>query len=221
MKIFRFDSKTTEFRTLRVFIRQNIEKLCIGKNDSVSNSYIMNSNGALAKASFILIAMKEHNRITRSKQLHFDISNIKGFLIGKIRQSDIYVDVICGSGTGLALMKEVREIAIKEDKQFLRLSGLPGPMMAYFNYKLPESFIFSESSCKQVDSIQEITTDITKTFKKYKADKNIYSLKKYDLLKKKLVKLLIKLKLTSNKSCKIPRTCDVDGYSMLLCIKSA
>ena len=218
MKIFRFDSKTSEFRTLRTYLRQNIQHLCSGKEDSVRNSYILNSNGALSNASFILVAMPEHTRTTRSKQVHFDIANIKGFLIGQVRENDVYVDVICGSGTGLSLMTEARAIAIKENKQFLRLSGLPGPMMAYFNYKLPESFIFSDSSCKQIDSIEQITSDMTKTFKQYKMNKKSESLSKYEVLKKKLINLLIKLKLTSNKTCKTPKSCGQDGYSMMLCI---
>lgn len=219
MLIIRFDSKTSEFKSIRVYLKKNIQHLCSGNEDSVRNSYILNSNGALSKASFILVAMPEHTRTTRSKQVHFDIANIKGFLIGQVRKNDIYVDVICGSGTGLSLMKEAREIAIRKNKHFLRLSGLPGPMMVYFNYKLPESFIFSDSSCKQIDSIEQITSDMTNTFKQYKKNKNSQSLIKYEVLKKKLIKLLIKTKLTSNQSCNTPRDCGQDGYSMMLCIQ--
>ena len=211
MKLLRFNANTQEYRAIRVYLSQNIDKLCTGPTDSVSKSYIM--NGSLVNASFILVVAPNVNRKTRSGNKHVDLESIKGFLVGQIRTNDIYIDVVCGTGYGTMLMKFARQIAIENNKLFLRLSGLPGPMMAYYNYKLPESFIFSEKSCKQIDKIEYLASQVKVL---YKQGKLIKSSKAKD----DLIKLLIKNKLTSDKTCKTKSECDTNGYSMLLCINN-
>ena len=209
--ILTFNANTTGFRTMRTYLRKNIEKLCMGNEDSVRKEYIMNSNGALSHASFILVAVPNNNRKTRSGKAGLNVDQLQGFLIGQIRQNDVYIDVICGTGKGLVLMKQARQIAIEKKKPFLRLSGLPGPMMAYYSYKLPESFIFADKNCKQVDSIETLAQSI----KRYHKIGNIRASTRE---KTKLIRMLIKYQLTADKACTTATECGANGYSMLLCI---
>jgi len=188
------------------YVRSLSGTICSG---GVSSDYI--SDHLLKNCSFVLLSLVSVNRRSRSAQIYHNFQNLSGFLVARIRKNDIYVDVICGKGRGLQLMKAAREIAIEEKKSFLRLSALPGPMMVYYNYKIPESFVFSNSSCSEIDRIESLASSLKKL-----RNEPI----KFEAVKKKLLQLLIKNGLASNKSCKSVTKCNEDGYDMILCISS-
>ena len=135
----------------------------------------------------------------------------------------IYVDLICGKGTGKLIFKTIEELAYQLKKNKIKLSAIPTAMMAYYGMY---GFKFSEEdNCNQSETIKLLAdelNDITKSkisILKSMSEKN---LKKYITKEKhvmnKLLNELIKNRLTYDKGCKTKYECGIDGYIMVKCL---
>ena len=189
------------------------------------------SNRKTNNCDYIICITENH----LSRKLFEPMSNyskgLKGFACITVFDKFLYVDLICGRGTGKQIFQMIDNLALQLNKPEVRLSAVPEAMMTYYGlYK----YKFS-NNCSQTKDIQDyanyinsIIKDIRTLQKQQQIKSTHQTTKKLEqaniLFKKQLdifQQLLINNKLAHDKKCLKPSTCAINGYEMIKCIKPA
>jgi hypothetical protein len=213
------------------YIKTNGYKGCMG---GIQPNYIINT---LGKVSHIAVVGTLVNRQLRSGATSINFSKVKGFALLNNMKKYLYLDLICGPGTGRVLFKHMDAIARKLNHTKIRLSAVPDAMLQY--YKPEYGFKFTETcnmntNVKQVaDGVFERVVSFMSTQKELKKEMsrtNVSSnkrklqqeYKKIETMKAKaltsLEKLLGDKNIVYKKGCAKTKNCGVYGYSMTKCL---
>ena len=183
------------------------------------------------KCDYIICITDNH----LSRKLFGPISNyskgLKGFACISVFNTHLYVDLICGRGSGKLIFQMIDNLALQLNKPEVRLSAVPEAMMTYYGlYK----FKFS-NNCSQTKDIQDFANYINSIIKDIRTLQKQQQIKNTRLTTKKLQQahlsykkqleifqqLLIDHNLAHDKKCRKPSTCAINGYEMTKCIKPA
>jgi hypothetical protein len=213
------------------YIRKDGYKRCM---DGIGKDYILES---LDNASHIAIVGTAVNRELRSGRQSMNFSKIRGFALLQNKPKYLYLDLICGPGTGAVIFKHIDIIAKTLKHKMVRLSAVPEAMLQY--YKNQYGFVFSESctmnkNVKQIaDEVFKEVISLKKTQKNLKGELNkTKSMKNKRIIKRatqgietlvqkqleKLESLLGNKNIVAKKGCAKTKNCGVNGYTMTKCL---
>jgi len=187
--------KGPQFDMMSAFIASQAPNICKGK---VRHTYIREQSISGANMMVVAYTAKKGTRSLR------DSFNIHGFAFIKKTKSVMYIDVICGIGVGKRILHTIYNKARALNIKCITLSALPHVI----NFYRKEGFIHAES-CKSETEIIRVIAEANKSLR-FKDMTQAMSDKAF----RKLLSVLVKYKLTSNKSCKNISSCSIDGYVM-------
>jgi hypothetical protein len=229
---FILDKRTSLKKVLDDFKLSIIEHnfLC---NGVTRKEYLL---GAVDNADYIVIVGEGMSKGLRSGKVVFDFSKLDGFALLKNNKNHLYIDLICGKGTGKQMFEAIENLALNAGKSQIKLSAMPSAMLQYYR---AYDFRFTDS-CNQhnnvtrvadaaISEFQEIlaqmkndkkklglaksTKDKAKTQKKIQA----YA-RKISKTTASLERLLSNMNIVANKGCKNPLKCSENGYTMTKCL---
>lgn len=217
----------------KIYIRSKHNKCVSEDGTGIQENYLHNS---ILEADYIIIVGSFLNSKTRSKIPLLNFKDTQGFALIKEKPKSLYLDLICGAGTGSRIFNQLDILARQLHKTSIQLSAVPSAMMIYYkNY----GFKFKEL-CK--DNEQDVITKKSKEILSLKnnvknMEKLILSLnsnhvkQKNELIRRlpsakgnltrsmnQLQQLLSNLDIVHNKGCKTPKKCQINGYSMIKCL---
>ena len=212
-------------------IKTNGYKGCMG---GIQPNYISN---ALNTVSHIAVVGTLVNRALRSGATSINFSKVRGFALLKDMKHYLYVDLICGPGTGPVLFKHIDGIARVLNKRKIRLSAVPEAMLQY--YKPQYGFKFTET-CSMNANVRRFADDVFERVlssmarqKEIKREINSTESstdrralqkehKKLETMKSKalasLEKMLGEKDIVYKKGCAKTKDCGVYGYTMTKCL---
>lgn len=168
----------------------------------VAPAYVRESGVLFADT---LIISQYVTRQTRAGTKHFAID---GFAYIKLRESDIYVDVICANKTGRKIMQQIISLAKIYEKQFVVLNALANAIIAYRKM----GFVHSDKECIENPEIATLANAIMN--KRFSTSNEALQ----DAEMYKLLSQLAKKRLTSNTNCADVENCAINGFTMTLCV---
>ena len=148
----------------------------------------------------------------------------------------LYLDLICGKGTGELLFRHIENIAEHLGQKQIRLSAVPNAMLQYYKrygFKFGNSCNMNTNLKMQVDTILNTIvklmleiTELRQTFQKAtlaSQKKKIQGqIKKKENKRKTLLSkvetILGKRNLGAEKDCYKKGTCNIEGYKMTKCL---
>lgn len=202
--------------------------------NTIGTPFILNS---LKTTTHIAVVGSTTNRSLRSGKKSMNFSNVRGFALLKNKPTFLYLDLICGAGTGAIIFKHIDYIAKRLNHKMIRLSAIPDAMLQY--YKSQYGFVFSET-CKMNNDVKQVANSVFKevislksTQKNIKSEFNKASTRKEKLRLKRSYKNVSKLvtnqldkletilgnkNIVATKGCAATKSCGVNGYTMTKCL---
>ena len=165
----------------------------------VRTGYITKQKGDL------LFISQQPLAATRSGVIRYEIN---GFAIVVQHKHMLYIDVICANSTGRMLMNEIEKYATLHGIKYIQLSALPSAINAYRKM----GFIHSDLKCVESPHIAQRAQSVKDL--RFTNINKATSHKEFE----KLLDLLIKDNLVSDKQCKTVSKCSEDGYTMTKCL---
>jgi hypothetical protein len=227
--------KEQKFNEFVEYIRSTGHGLCMGKTHGIGKGFMLDS---LSTATHIAVVGTVTNRQLRSGKQSINFSKVRGFALLIDKPKFLYLDLICGAGTGAVIFKHIDQIAKKLNHTAIRLSAIPDAMLQY--YKTQYGFVFSESCTmnknvknvanqvfEQVISLKRTQKNLATEFNKTTSATNKRFIKKsYNgievLVQKqheKLEELLGDKNIVAEKGCAKTKTCGQNGYTMTKCLR--
>lgn len=225
MEVIVLHKRTPAFKAFQEYVKMSQYQCSNEKgNQTIEKDYVEET---VDKCDYIICVPDKHLSLKLFGSNKNYLRGFKGFACLTIKDSYIYLDLICGRGTGGVIFTKIEELANKLNIKNIRLSAVPPAMMAYYglyNYKFS-----SDSTCSQVKEVKEFANKMNSLIKNQKTLKRKRSTRqvsesmqeKNNLYEKEFIKfqeLLIKHKLAHDKKCKRPSTCAIDGYDMIKCL---
>lgn len=224
-------SKTDkQFSKFIKFIKNVGYKLCLEK---IGEEFIKYS---LETTTHIVVVGTQVNRELRSAKKSIDFTKVRGFALLKNKSNHLYLDLICGSGTGKVIFKHIANVAQKLGKSVIKLSAVPSAMFQY--YKPEYGFVFG-NTCKMNQDIRNKANlvfkqklllmsqqkEFYKQLEKASNSNKKEIKKKITQIQRKLTSqqkgietMLGKKNLGAKKNCFKSKSCNVNGYKMTKCI---
>ena len=169
----------------------------------VRNGYITNSIKQTGDVLFI--SQRPLTVESRSGVIRYEIN---GFAILMKHNQKLYIDVICANSTGRLLMEEIETYAKGIGIRYIQLSALPSAINAYRRM----GFIHSDMKCIEDTHIAQRAGEL-----KHLRFQNVNEATSHTDFKK-LLSLLIKEKLVSDKKCRTVFKCSENGFTMTKCL---
>lgn len=197
-----------------------MELLTIHKGDTHFNTYIryINGQGASICGALVSHTYVKRNAIENADMIVVSLTkkrtrtgeriNLHGFALIRTKKSALYVDVICAKGVGKKILQRVYENAQHMGKRFITLSALPHVIHFYRK----EGFIHSENACVEHDNIKRVARE--SAHMRFKTNNQAITNESF----RKLLLILIKHGLVSDKSCREINVCKDNGFLMTKCL---
>ena len=180
---------------------------------------------AVDEARYVFMVFEKRTLRTRTI---YNIEQLQGFALIKQIDNGLYLDLICGSGTGSRIFKRLDEFAISKGVTTIVLSAVPTAMILYYSRY---GFKFT-NTCNQNEDVKDIANNATSQIKNLKVMQQSTTtmpfhraLKRRDRILKPLKSLLLEKGLVSNKACtnitnpfKQRRCANSSGYTMTKCL---
>ena len=192
---------------------------------------------AVDYADYIIMVGEGMSKGLRSGKVVFDFSKLDGFALLKKKKTHLYIDLICGKGTGRQMFEAIENLAVSAGKKQIKLSAMPAAMLQYYR---AYDFKFTET-CEQQDNVTRLAdaaiTQFEGLLSKMKNDKRSFDAAKTVKERTKIQKtiqastrklaqtttglerLLSNMNIVANKGCKNPLKCSENGYTMTKCLK--
>tara|TARA_B110000977_G_scaffold8942_2_gene11865 strand:- start:3182 stop:3907 length:726 start_codon:yes stop_codon:yes gene_type:complete len=234
-QIMVLSNKDQKFKAFVEYIRSGGHGLCMGKTHGIGKGFMLKS---LLTTTHIAVVGTITNRQLRSGRESINFSKVRGFALLKDKPTFLYLDLICGVGTGAVIFKHIDQIAKKLNHTKIRLSAVPEAMLQY--YKTQYGFVFSES-CTMNNNVknlankvfeQVISLKITQKklgiqLSKTTSSKNKKVIKMYQngvnaLVEEQLESLESLLgdkNIVAQKGCAKTKSCGQNGYTMTKCLR--
>lgn len=204
---------------------------CSDENGSIviGNEYLKDT---IEQCDYIVAATNTYlNRKTRSGKTP-NYRTLLGFACVTIppKNNHVYVDLICGKGSGKIIFKDIEELAKSLGKTKIKLSAIPTAMMAYYG---AHGFKFTErDNCQEANNIRDAAVALNSLIKeRIKLVKNAETQQikpdkqRLRMLTRHIKRTsnilqdgLIELQLTADKQCRTKSDCGENGYTMTKCL---
>jgi hypothetical protein len=159
----------------------------------------------------ILVAMREIIEIGRRGHRIITYEYI-GFVILDNQDDSYYIDLICAKNVGKRLIDEVKSLAARDKKKYIKLSALSNVVMYYRK----QGFKNAEKDCNELMQIPEFA----RQFEGVRFATNEEAINNPDYAR--FLSFLVNSQLVHDKGCKgismEGQGCGVNGYSMIYCV---
>jgi hypothetical protein len=181
--------------------------LCQG---TISNWFIIQALNAadiiiLAYASDTDLFLDPPKRYQERKAI-----DVKGVALIQTYSTYLYLDLLCASGAGKALLDQIVDMAKIQKKKTIRLASTPVSMSYWLNQGF-QNMKGSEDKCVMTDKLHQAAQSVLPLkFSTWEEAVENETLKKY-------MTLLTDMRYTKQRGCK-GEECYIDGYTMTLCV---